>query len=48
MEVLYKKLDTGELLTRKEMIEVYEEEYDGNDPTNVVPWYYYFEEVRFQ
>ena len=38
--------ETGELLTRPEMIQQFREEYDGDDPTNCVSWDEYFKEVE--
>lgn len=36
---------TGEMLSRQLMLQRFEDEYDGNDPTNTVGWDEYFEEV---
>ena len=33
---MYMNLETGEVLTRKEMRTQFREEYDGDDPTNVI------------
>lgn len=44
-EGVYMNLETGELLTRREMLEQFEEQYDG-DQTNVVGWKEYYEEVQ--
>ena len=30
--------DTGELLTKKQALKIWCEEYDGNDPTNDIPF----------
>ena len=37
--------ETGEVLTYKQMVKQFEEEYDGNDPTNCIGDEYY-EEVQ--
>lgn len=37
--------DTGELLTRSEMMAQFRDEYDGDDPTNCVSWDEYYREV---
>lgn len=42
----YMNRQTGELLTRREMLRQFAEDYDGDDPTNAVGWNEYFEEVR--
>lgn len=34
MKLLYQHKRTGELLTQKEMLKVWQDEYDGGDPTN--------------
>lgn len=43
---MYINRETGELLTRREMLKQFAEDYDGNDPTNAVSWAEYFEEVQ--
>lgn len=43
--MLYQNIDTGELLTKKEMLEQFREEYDGGDPTNPAKWQDRYEEV---
>lgn len=43
---MYINRETGELLTRREMLKQFAEDYDGNDPTNAVSWTEYFEEVQ--
>ena len=43
---MYLNRMTGELLTRKEMLRQFAEDYDGGDSTNVLSWAEYFEEVR--
>ena len=35
---MYINRETGELLTRREMLKQFAEDYDGNDPTNAVSW----------
>lgn len=34
----YENIDTGELLTYKEMREQWKNDYDGDDPTNCMSW----------
>lgn len=43
---MYINRETGELLTRREMLKQFAEDYDGNDPTNAVSWAEYFEKVQ--
>jgi len=43
---MYMNRETGELLTRREMLKQFAEHYDGGDPTNAVGWAEYFEEVQ--
>ena len=43
---MYINRETGELLTRREMLKQFAEDYDGNDLTNAVSWAEYFEEVQ--
>ncbi len=43
---MYINHETGELLTRREMMKQFAEDYDGNDPANAVSWAEYFEEVQ--
>ena len=38
--------ETGEVLTYNQMLKQFEEEYDGNDPTNYVGYDEYYEEVQ--
>lgn len=44
--LMYINRETGELLTRREMLKQFAEDYDGNDPTNAVSWAEYFGEVH--
>lgn len=44
--MLYVNKETGELLTYNQMLKQFEEEYDGNDPTNCVGYDEYYEEVQ--
>ena len=44
--MLYMNLQTGELLTRDEMLKQFEEEYDGFDPTNNLRISEYYKEVK--
>ena len=41
----YMNRQTGELLTRKDMLAQWEEEYDGNDPTNLLSYQEVYEKV---
>ena len=43
--MMYQNKETGELLTRKEMLNQFAEDYDGGDPTNPIEWDEYYEEV---
>lgn len=43
---LYMNRETGEVLTRREMLKQFSEDYDGGDPTNALSWAEYYEEVR--
>lgn len=36
MKNYYMNKDTGELLTKREMLEQWKTEYDGDDPTNML------------
>ena len=38
----YINLETGEVLTRAEMLKQFREEYDGDDPTNGLSWDEYY------
>lgn len=38
--------ETGELLTRAEMMTQFRDEYDGDDPTNPLSWDEYYKEVE--
>lgn len=38
--------ETGELLTRSEMMAQFQDDYDGGDPTNAVSWDEYYKEVE--
>lgn len=42
--MLYMNRETGEVLTYKEMLTQFAEEYDGDDPTNALGWQEYYEE----
>lgn len=42
----YVNRETGEMLSRQMMLKQFDEEYDGDDPTNGVGWDEYYEEVR--
>lgn len=44
--ILYEDRETGELLTKREMMNRFAEIYDGEDDTNLLSWGEYFEEVR--
>ncbi len=44
-EKLYVDLSTGEVVTRSEMLELFAEMFDGDDPTNALGWQEYFMEV---
>ena len=43
---LYMNRETGELLTRREMLKQFADDYDGEELTNALSWAEYFEEVR--
>ena len=43
---MYINRETGELLTRREMLKQFADDYDGNDPTETMSWAEYFEEVQ--
>lgn len=42
----YMNLETGELLSRKEMLEQFSAMYDGGDDTNTCEWTEYYKEVQ--
>lgn len=42
----YMNNETGELLTKKEALEIWCNEYDGNDPTNDLPFSEVFEKTN--
>lgn len=44
--MLYMNRETGEVLTYKQMLAQFAEEYDGDDPTNFLTWKEYYEEVE--
>ena len=41
----YMNIETGDLLSRNDMLSQFKTEYDGDDPTNSVGWDEYYEEV---
>jgi len=41
----YMNRQTGELLTRQEMLDQFAADYDGDDPTNAVSYHEYYERV---
>ena len=45
-EVLYCD-NRGQLFTYKEAMEIFRNEYDGGDPSNVVPFEEYFTRIEF-
>ncbi len=46
MSKLYMDKTTGELLTKQEALTIWREEYDGDDPTNAVPFEEQFERME--
>lgn len=46
MANLYMNLETGEVLTRQEMLKQFDEEHDGLDPTNGISLFEYYEEIE--
>ncbi len=42
----YVNKETGEMLSRQAMLAQFIEEYDGDDPTNMLSWDEYYEEVK--
>ncbi len=44
--MLYQNNETGEVLTREEMLAQFAEEYDGDDPTNGMDASEYYTEVE--
>lgn len=42
----YQSKETGELLTYKEMLADFAENYDGGDDTNACDWQEYYEKVK--
>lgn len=44
-DIGYMNIETGELLTRSDMLSQFKTEYDGDDPTNCLGWSEYYEEV---
>lgn len=44
--MLYMNKETGEVLTYKQMVKQFEEEYDGNDPCNALSYDEYYEEIE--
>ena len=44
--MLYMNKETGEVLTYNQMLKQFEEEYDGNDPTNCISYDEYYEEAQ--
>lgn len=42
----YMNKETGEILSRQAMLRQFDDEYDGGDPTNVLGWQEYYEEVE--
>lgn len=45
MEAYFMNKETGEVLTYKEMIQQGIEEYDLDDPTNLIDWSEIYEEL---
>ncbi len=44
--MLYMSLETGELLTKEEMLKQFDEEYDGLDPLNPVEISDHYKEIK--
>lgn len=44
-DIGYMNIETGELLTRSDMLSQFKTGYDGDDPTNCLDWSEYYEEV---
>lgn len=44
--IYYKNKDTGELLTREEMLTQWRDAYDGEDPTNALGWAEQYDKVE--
>lgn len=42
----YMNLETGEILTKEEMLKEFAEEHDGLDPTNGIDLWEYYAEVE--
>ena len=43
---MYQNRDTGELLTREEMLKQWREDYDGDDPTNPLHYSEQYDEIE--
>lgn len=43
--MLYMNKETGEVLSKHEMLEQFRDDYDGGDPTNPLGWGEYFDEI---
>ena len=44
--MLYMNLETGEVLTKEEMLKQFDEEHDGLDPTNGIDLWNYYKEIE--
>lgn len=44
-DIGYMNIETGELLSKTDMLSQFKTEYDGDDPTNCLGWDEYYEEV---
>lgn len=43
--MMYQNKETGEILTKVEMLHQFRDDYDGGDPTNPLEWDEYYDEV---